>query len=330
MLSSCASETKDDETDYTPDNYIYEPQPPKHTIVWYTIEWYANRISVHMEYFNRLLALRGANFEVEFRAIPGSLRNLGQERRSLGNIPQAIKTLVDDGAQVDIFFTGRELSNRYGRFDDRRFEAIIDGEYQFGMWQAKLTEGLIESYQLGLMQPWDEYLINTEAGQKLFELMDDRYWRSVSVNGSIYGLNPHKYHSLSFGLMIDDPEIPLHSEGVNVDFIRDYFWESPAVVMYELDKTVGFRSMLGFDLIDIFTLMNVMGYSMITESVAFEANRGAFNFWEDELFIRRLNTLREYDDFAYISTNPARRSKMRFRTVAEPFVVSGYDFITLA
>ena len=83
------------------------------------------------------------------------------------------------------------------------FEPYIDNKYRdphYVIIQDRIDKGekfdIIFDFsdhlgQSGLTIPLDEYINNTDAGQKLLELMPENYWRACTNNDGIYGLgNP--------------------------------------------------------------------------------------------------------------------------------------------
>jgi hypothetical protein len=168
-----------------------------------------------------------------------------------------MEKIVNDGVQVDIFSLDGRISQPY---------------YDF----------ISYVHEHNMFVPWNDFL-NNDIGSHVYNVFCENYWRSVSVDGIIYGLSPHFSRITSAGFIFTNP---------NIDYDLDafqYFFTEPSFVVSELQRYLpyGYPLMLNDH---IFSIGRFLGYKMISEQIAFTPERGAFHLFEDDMFKRYIET----------------------------------------
>ncbi len=87
---------------------------------------------------------------------------------------------IESGKQVDIIST-----------------AIVD------IYKEGFTSAYHQYSYEGYFLPITDYLKTTDSGKELYELMPEGYWRSLDVNGEIYGLTSHGLKGSGFGCAVN-------------------------------------------------------------------------------------------------------------------------------
>lgn len=86
-----------------------------------------------------------------------------------------------------------EITQAYPDAYVREVEELISSGYQIDII-SPMNYG--EFVYAGLYTPLDEFFL-TEDGAKLYSLMPEKFWESLRINGSIYGINTTALYTLS-------------------------------------------------------------------------------------------------------------------------------------
>ena len=130
--------------------------PDKTVLVW-AFEGYPDEI-MRVKEINEYLCELGKDYVVCFLPVGGMLI-------SQNTYPENLDKLIASGAQVDIFYSSNMNSGEAGMYPYHR------------------------DVFAGRLEPLDEYLLNTDIGRSLYELMPENHWEALRVNGSIYGVD---------------------------------------------------------------------------------------------------------------------------------------------
>lgn len=125
--------------------------------------------------------------QVPLRKINEYLDSLGKEyavyikgyHESVEMLPILLSD-IEAGEQIDIIST-----------------AVVD------MYKEGFTSAYSHYSYQGYFLPISDYLANTEAGRKLYDLMPEGYWQSLDVNGEIYGLTSHGVKGSGLGYAVN-------------------------------------------------------------------------------------------------------------------------------
>jgi hypothetical protein len=252
IFASCSSNKADSDdantnerTEYT-DQFIINSQK---VITWYTREeWVENLNDGWVDNFNRLIMNRGADFVVSFKPIEFP-------RGSAGLFHAALESHINSGTQVDIVFVG-------------------------GHHNERMVDPILYMHERDLLLQWND-LFGTPIGSQVYNLFDERYWRSTSADGIVYGLNAHYNRTDAPGMFVLDTE----ALTFNTDFIMQHLYENPLMLVEDFMRF----SMFGYPIFMPDTtriIGQILGYQMLSDHIALDPSRGAFHIFEDEAFLK--------------------------------------------
>ncbi|MCD7785357.1 MAG: ABC transporter substrate-binding protein [Oscillospiraceae bacterium] len=144
-------------SNYVSYDEVQELYPDKTVLVWQVL--FGTGI-VPVEEVNEYLISLGKDYVVCF--LPQSLQTSESDERYI----DTIISKIENDEPVDIIYAGGMLS------DDS--------------WGISPYTSFVEA---GLFENLDVYLSRTEAGQKLYDLMPENYWKSLTFDGSVYGID---------------------------------------------------------------------------------------------------------------------------------------------
>lgn len=243
---------------------IQEQYPDKKVLVWLMDEYaLSNMTEAWLTAFNDKLIEKGADFVLQMQRVS-----------SFYEYYDEIKSHIKDGDQVDILYTG--------------------GTLDLGK-AGGMSDSYMYAYQNDLLMPLDDYF-NSEAGQALYEVFDEKCWKSVSINGEIYGFNISPHIGMVSTVLATNEVIDkynLDSDGVTNDLTSLL----PMVAsMSDEEYPVEFNDNLQ-------EIMMFLGYEFIELPIALDAERGAFNFFEDSKCTDYLESVRSFYELGYLDPN---------------------------
>lgn len=100
-------------------------------------------------------------------------------------------------------------------------EKLIEDGNQIDIVSFMHYEEFVHS---GLFIPIDEYL-TTDSGRKLFDLMPEKFWESLRINGKIYGINAGTLYTLSLDW----------GYYVNAELVEKYNYDISKPILEQLD-----------------------------------------------------------------------------------------------
>lgn len=133
--------------------------PDKTVLVWTILETpYERNAPFRTREINRYLDSKNCDYAVCFLPISDTDDAAAYPDECVSSV----KRLIEDGKQIDLI-------------SFMNYEEFVHG---------------------GLYIPIDEYL-TTDYGKELFDLMPERFWESLRINGKIYGINGGTLYTLS-------------------------------------------------------------------------------------------------------------------------------------
>lgn len=139
---------------------VQKQYPNKLILVW-AVEGYAG--TIRTEEINEYLDKIGCDFAVCFLPVYDTVQYMNSEK----TYQQRLIELINEGQQIDIIYS----SGSFMGYDDGGSNS----------YHNKVSNGLFICI--------DDYLSNTNIGSKLYDLMPEKHWEGLKINGHIYGID---------------------------------------------------------------------------------------------------------------------------------------------
>lgn len=216
--------------------------------------------------FNDKLVEKGSDFVLQMYSIDVN-------EGAIAEYYSQMKYMIESGEQVDLVFTGQTLN-----------DGAADG----------ISDPYMYAYQNELLMPLDEYL-NSDAGLALYQALGENHWKSVDIDGKIYGLAWPVYGQTA-NLMVDKEVASRY----NLDLTNITNDINSLVPILEQMKDEEYP----VDFFDTLpSIMKLLEYEFISLPIALDAERGAFNLFEDTKCIDYLKTVRSLLEQGYINSD---------------------------
>ncbi len=241
---------------------------------------------------NEILSSKGMDFVVDYITV--------------GKATDYCKALTDyikRGKNVDLFYSGNTTDRGYP-----------DG----------ITNSHMQAYQNGFILPFEDY-IDTEEGKIIFNLFSDTYWNSLRINGKINGI-------LAIGNGISTTGGIFVKHGLMNDKIAktdtEYNMEQFIDLLSDL-KGIGNKYPLSLS-DDLASRIEFLGYTFLDAAIAVDEERGAFNVFEDPVFLDSIHQAAQLVKEGYINPDiTAPYEEKPVQVLGSIFdgitTISGYD-----
>lgn len=264
-------DTLDDEVEYyySDDTQIYsfekryekikEQYPDKSVLVWVSDQniRYEDEVNSYLSEHNK-------NYVLCFKNLTYDVDMVDDNSNFITSYAQLLSDALDNGEKFDIIDTGL----KYQGFDTF-----------YNPYQNCVNNNFLE--------PLNTYLENTECGKKIYAEMSTNYWKSLMINGKIYGIDG------SLSCLKEDLGYELNADLVDKnsidldDFLGKYDTSLQKVI--DLCKSRGWKftaGMHGF-------MQLYSNYDFITDNICIDDNGHAVNIYETDYAKNLFNTISE-------------------------------------
>lgn len=253
-------DTLDDEVEYyySDDTPIYsfekryekikEQYPDKSVLVWVSDQniRYEDEVNSYLSEHNK-------NYVLCFKNLTYDVDMVDDNSNFITSYAQLLSDAFDNGEKFDIIDTGL----KYQGFDTF-----------YNPYQNCVNNNFLE--------PLNTYLENTECGKKIYAEMSTNYWKSLMINGKIYGIDG------SLSCLKEDLGYEFNADLVDKnsidldDFLGKYDTSLQKVI--DLCKSRGWKFTIG-----MYGFMQLYSnYDFITDNICIDDNGHAVNIYETD------------------------------------------------